>query len=537
MKENLNSVAQVSSWAPFSESAFALLWTATLISNVGTWMHDVGAGWLMTTLDPSPTMVSLVQASTTFPIFLFALLAGALADRLNKKVMLLTINIFLFLIIVSLAILVEIEKVTPAILLLYTLVIGTAAAFMAPAWQAIVPSLVPKSQLQSAIALNSMGINISRAVGPAIAGILISSVSLTAPFAINAVSHLVIIAALLLWKPPAAQIGTLLPPEPIINAMVTGVRHATHNPALLSTMLRALGFFVFASSYWALLPLVARGVSGGGPELYGVLLGAVGVGAVVGALLLPRLRKRVGPDRLVLLGSVGTALVLVAFATSDNKAVIISLALVAGLSWILVLTSLNVSAQTSLPNWVRARGLAIYLMVFFGSMALGATLWGQVASLFSIQVSLLSAAILLLLTIPLTWHAKLGVGDQFDLSPSTHWPSPMVSEDMEGAQSRGPVMVSVFYSIDQDREHEFLSAIGELAKERYRDGAFQWNVFQESENSENWIESFLLADWSEHLRQHERVSLHDAEVQERVNAFHCGEAPPLVKHYIAPNQN
>ncbi|MEL6573862.1 MAG: MFS transporter, partial [Pseudomonadota bacterium] len=242
-----------SAWAPFKYRAFALLWTATLISNVGTWMHDVGAGWLMTTLNSSPAVVSLVQAATTLPVFLFALYAGTLADRLDKRKLLITVNVILLGLITALTALVHFELVTPAILILFTLAIGTGTAFMAPAWQAIVPALVPRDALQPAIALNSMGINISRAIGPALAGVLIASVSLSAPFALNAVSHVVIIVALLLWQYDGQVKKTS---QPVVNAMLTGLRHVAHNGPLKATLVRSFAFFIFASAYWALLPLV-----------------------------------------------------------------------------------------------------------------------------------------------------------------------------------------------------------------------------------------------------------------------------------------
>jgi len=533
MRAIAQAPARTSAWAPFTSVPFALLWTATLVSNVGTWMHDVGAGWLMTTLSPSPAIVALVQASTTFPIFLFALLAGALADRLDRKRMLIAINTLLFLIVASLALLVQMEQVTPGVLLAYTLVIGTGAAFMAPAWQAVVPSLVPKSQLQSAIALNSMGINISRAIGPALAGLLITAVSLAAPFAVNAASHVVIIVALLLWKQPARKADSL-PAEPIVGAMVTGLRHSANNLPLRSTMIRALAFFLSASAYWAMLPLIARNVPNGGAELYGILLAAVGAGAVSGALLLPPLRRRISPDRLVAAGTVGTAAILLVFALIDDRNTLIVAALAAGLSWITVLTCLNVSAQIALPNWVRARGLAVYLMVFFGSMALGATVWGQIASRTSVNVALMVAAVALVLAIPLTWRSKLGTAETMDLSPSTHWPNPVVAEELAGEVDRGPVMVTIRYRIDVTDREAFLAAIHQLSKERYRDGAFNWGVYQDTEHANSWLEWFMLPSWSEHLRQHQRVTVHDREIQQSVAKLHKGEAPPTVRHYLAP---
>ena len=300
-------------FAPFGYAAFALLWSATLISNVGTWMHEVGAGWLMTTLNPSPAVVTLVQAATTLPVFLFALFAGALADRIDKKRMLITINLMLVCVISVLAILVWTERVTPLLLILFTLAVGTGAAFMVPAWQAIVPQLVPRATLKPAIALNSMGINISRAIGPALAGILIASVGLAAPFALNAVSHVVIVIALLFWRPepqaPKARTTTIL------GDMITGLRHVRNNGPMGATVIRAAAFFVFASAYWSLLPLIARGAEGGGSELYGTLMALIGTGAVVGALLLPRLGQRLSSNSTVYIGTGGTILALLILAS------------------------------------------------------------------------------------------------------------------------------------------------------------------------------------------------------------------------------
>lgn len=526
-----SSSTPVSAWSPFKQRAFALLWTATLISNIGTWMHDVGAGWLMTTLSPSPAVVALVQAATTAPIFLFALFAGALADRVEKKTLLVAVNVLMAVAAALMAFAVHAEMMTPALLVIFTFVLGTGAAFMAPAWQAVVPSLVPRTSLQPAIALNSMGINISRAIGPALAGFLIAAVGLAAPFIANFVSILVIIAALLLWKPATAP-ERKLPPEPIFGAMATGLRHARHNPALRATLLRALGFFVFASAYWALLPLIARGIPGGDAQLYGILLTSTGAAAVGGALVLPRIRKVLSPGSLVDLGTIGSvgALLLFAFVPAVWAAVLGSL--LAGASWIAVLTSLNVSAQTALPNWVRARGLSVFLMVFFGSMAAGSAIWGQVATYLSIPVALGAAAAGLVLALPFIRPAKLGQGESMDLTPAAHWPAlPSLPGDEE---DRGPVMVTIDYRIEPEDEHDFLVALYLLKGERYRDGAYDWGVGQSVEDPEVWTEWFVVASWLEHERQHHRVTQHDKALQDAVHAFHRGADRPRVTHLIAP---
>ena len=276
-----------SAWAPFAHRSFAVLWVATVLSNIGTWMHDVGAGWLMTELSPSPVMVSAVQAATTLPIFLFALLAGAVADIVDRRKLLIGVNLFLAANAATLATLVSLDLVTPLILILFTFALGTGAAFVAPAWQAVVPGLVPREDLPAAIALNSMGINVSRAIGPALAGFLIVGIGLWSPFALNSVSFIGIIAALLWWRPPVATQRTL-PAEEVGSAIINGLRYARHSAPLRATLIRALAFFVFASAFWAMLPLVVRVVLSGGPTLYGLLLTSVGIGAVTGALILPR---------------------------------------------------------------------------------------------------------------------------------------------------------------------------------------------------------------------------------------------------------
>ena len=523
-------VAPGGAFSPFRHRAFALLWSATLISNVGTWMHEVGAGWLMTTLNSSPAVVTLVQAATTLPVFLFALFAGALADRLDKRRMLITINVAMTVVISLLAVLVWAQLMTPALLIFFTLMVGTGAAFMAPAWQAIVPQLVPRERLKPAIALNSMGINISRAIGPALAGVLIVSAGLAAPFVLNALSHVVIIIALVLWRPePSAKKayhGSLL------SEMATGLRHVRFNAAMRATALRAAAFFLFASAYWSLLPLIARNAEGGGSELYGILMALIGAGAVTGALLLPRLQARASSDQTVRYGTFGTVIALLALAVSGTPPALMVAAFLGGLSWIAVLTSFNVSAQTALPNWVRARGLAVFLMVFFGSMSLGSIVWGQVATATSIQIALLIAAVGLLVGVWATRKFTVGQAEGMDLSASNAWPeAPALTE---GQSADRPAMVSVEYKVEAEKTELFLNALHDFASERRRDGATAWSVHQSIEKPGTWIETFTLPSWAEHLEQHGRVTQDDATAQAALRAFDSRSSGPVVRHYVAP---
>lgn len=527
------SVKPQSAWSPFGEKAFLLLWFATLISNIGTWMHDVGAGWLMTTLDPSPATVSLVQAATTAPVFLFVVFAGALADRLDKRWLLLVTNLLLFFIISAMSVLVFTNLITPLLLVVFTFAIGTVTAFMAPAWQAIVPQLVPREKLNNAIALNSMGINISRAIGPAIGGFLIASVSIAAPFALNAVSCLVILLAVFIWKPPAKP-KTDLPPEPYLGSILTGFRHASRNTYLKQTLLRSFGFFLFASAYWAMLPLVAKDAQGGGATLYGLMLTCIGTGAVTGALLLPKFKEKLPPNMRSIVATIMTAGAMITLALVKLPAAILAASFLGGFSWILMLTGLNVSLQTSLPNWVRARGLSLGLMVFSGCMAIGSIIWGQVATYSSVEMALMASAGLMLFFLIFLARVPLGQSEDSDLTPAMSWDAPVVAEDFDASFDRGPVMILIDYRIDPKTEKDFLMKLHLLSGERYRDGAYDWGVFQDSESSDKWTEWFMLSSWAEHLRQHERHTREDEDVHSAVKAFHVGKSKPVVRHLLAP---
>ncbi len=517
-----------SSLEPFRHPAFAILWTATVISNIGTWMQNAAAGWLMTGLDPEPLMVALVQVATTAPMFLLGLPAGALADILDRRKLLIVAQVAVTLLIAAFALMVRFDFVTPASLLVFTFLAGLAAALTAPAWQSIVPQLVPRAALSPAVALNSVGINISRAIGPALAGLIIASLGLAAPFWLNALSNLGVIAALVWWREPTKS-GHVLPPERLGGALRTGLRHARHNPQLSATLVRAAGFFLFASAYWALLPLVARTQVEGGPELYGLVLGAIGAGAVAGAFVLPALKRRLDADRLVAGGTVGTALALVLFAVARDPAVALGAGLIAGLAWIAVLATINVSAQTALPAWVRGRGLAVFVTVQFGAMTVGSALWGQVAALAGLPATHLMAAAGGLIAIPLLWRWKLHAGADIDLTPSMHWPAPVLARDVE--DDRGPVLIAIEYRVSAQDRDAFLRAIARLSKERLRDGAYDWGVFEDAADPDRFVETFRVDSWLEHLRQHERVTNADRVLQETVRRFHSGDAPK-VTHLI-----
>lgn len=519
-----------SAMAPFRHKAFALLWIATVASNIGTWMHDVGAGWLMTELAPSPIMVAAVQAATTLPIFLFALLAGAVADIVDRRQLLIWVNVAMGIAALAMAAMVHLGWVTPWVLLFFTFLFGTGAAFIAPAWQAIVPRLVPREDLSSAIALNSMGINVSRAIGPALAGFLIVAAGLASPFLVNAISVIGIVLALIWWRPAAAPAATVAP-EHVGGAIVAGLRYAMNSAPLKMTLVRAAAFFVFASAFWAMLPLIAREVLSGGPTLYGILLAALGAGAVVGALVLPAVKKRLGADRTVAAGTIGTAAVMLIMSTVQVQAVAVAAAGLAGLSWIAVLSSLNVSAQTALPDWVRARGLSIFLTVFFGAMSLGSLAWGQVASIWGLPVALIAAATGALTFVPVTWRAQLGLGATQDLTPSAHWPEPVLSGETD---PDGPVRIEIVYSVPRTNQDAFLKLMRDLGTSRRRGGGFRWSCMRDAADPERFVEAWTEASWVSHQRHHARVTRQDQALQEKIKALLDPGADPQVAHLLAP---
>lgn len=523
------TTARTTPWVAFRYTTFTVVWIATVVANVGTWMYNAASGWLMTSLAADPLTVSLVQVASSLPMFLFALPAGALADTVDKRRFLIGCEIALTLVAGASAVLVELNLVTPPVLLLFTFLLGAGAAFTAPAWQSVVPQLVPKKDLAAAVASNGVGVNISRAIGPALGGVVIGGLGIAAPFWFNALSNFAVIGALLWWQPAAAP-GRGLPPERLAGAMVIGFRHARYNPNLRATLVRAVAFFFFASAYWALLPLVARNQIAGGPELYGVLLGAIGVGAVIGAFTLTWLKATLGPDRLVAAGTAGTALSLVLLGVAHQPGVGIAACLVAGISWIAVLATINVSVQVSLPDWVRGRGLAMFVTVFFGAMTAGSALWGQIGAGLGLSEAHFIAAAGAIAGIALTWRWKLQGGASIDLAPSMHWPAPILN--IEAEADRGPVLVTVEYLIAPDKRDAFLPAVMALGLQRRRDGAYAWDIFEDAAQSGRFLETFMVASWLEHLRQHQRVTNADRVVQDAIRNFGA-TTEPKVTHLLA----
>jgi len=519
-------------WSPFRHKLFTVLWIGTVVSNIGTWMQNAAAGWLMTSLSPAPLDVALVQAASTLPMFLFALPAGALADIVDRRRLLIAMQVAAAGLSVLFAVALMLGLGSAKGLLAFIFLSGAAAVLAAPAWQAIVPQLVPRELLSPAVALNSVGFNISRAIGPALAGLSIAALGIASPFWMNGALTLIAIATLVWWRPkPAAD---AMPPELFGSAVRAGLRFARYNRHLRATLVHAAGFFPFACVYWALLPLVAREQISGGPELYGILLGAIGVGAVAGASLLPMVKARLGADGVLTAATLVTALSVLLFAVAREPLMALLACVLAGAAWIAAIATLNVSAQLALPAWVRGRGLAVFASVQFAGLALGSILWGQVAQSFGLSAAHAIAALALVAVLPMLRRWRLQTGSGLDLTPSLHWPTPVLAQEVEA--DRGPVMVTIEYMVAPAERDGFLTAIAKLAQERRRDGAYEWALYEDAAHAGTFVETFRVDSWLEHMRQHHRVTNADRVIQDAVQRFHA-DGTPLVRHLIAAQRS
>ncbi|MDK1252967.1 MFS transporter [Cronobacter dublinensis] len=521
--------ATVSSWSPLRQPVFRMLWIATVVSNIGSWMNDVGINWTMLTLSADPLAVALVQAASSLPMFLFALPSGVMADIVDRRKYLLFSQLWVFIAAAGLTLLSAAGLVTPGVLLVAAFLLSTGAAMSSPPFQAIVPDLVEKQELAPAVALNSLGINISRAIGPALGGLVLSFAGPWVVFALNALSVLGVAWVLWRWKtPPTIQ---RLPPEHFFPAVRAGLRYVHAAPVLRNVLVRTVAFFTFASAGWALLPLVARRELGLGPGGYGIMLACIGIGAVCGAVVLPRLRKRFDPDRLMAINSAMFAVSLLALAFIRHLWLLNAFLFLTGFAWIAVLSTLNMGAQRSAAKWVKARALAVYLTFFFGAMTAGSALWGQLASHSGIASALCVATVGLLLASLTARRWKLNKDPDLNLEIRD---IDSRASSLDISHERGPVMVMYEYQIDPDDVYDFVVCIQEIRRVRQRGGALSWSVYEDIQRPGVFIESFVIGTWIEHLRQLERHTVNDLLIQSRVQAFHRGRARPAARYFIAP---
>lgn len=524
----MNAQQRLSALSPLRYPVFRGVWAASTLTSLGGLIQSVGAAWLMISIAQSADMVALVQASVNLPIVLLSLVAGAMADNFDRRKVMLSAQIFMLVVSVALAVCAWIGLITPWLLLLFTFLIGCGGAFNAPAWQASVGEMVPRAELPGAVALNSMGFNMARSVGPAIGGAIVAAAGAAVAFAVNAASYIALIAVLARWRPPPHP--QLLPRETLGVAVAAGVRYVAMSPAIRKVLVRSAVFCIGASALMALMPLVAKILIGGGPLTYGLLLGAFGVGAVAGALGSARLRLALSTETIVRWASIGFAVAAAIAGLSTHLLATMAAMLLAGAGWLLALATFNVTVQMSAPRWVVARALSLYQMAAFGGLAAGSWLWGEVAASESVRLALLAASVVMLGCAALGRWLPLAQTEELNLDLLRRWKEPSTILPVE--PRTGPVVVTIEYLIRQEDIVKFRAAMAERRRIRRRDGARNWRLLRDLADPQIWIERYETPTWLDYVRHNSRMTHHDAITSERLRALHRGPDAPRVRRMI-----
>ncbi|MEM7221169.1 MAG: MFS transporter [Pseudomonadota bacterium] len=517
-------------FAPLGVAVFRRFWFANVASNFGSLIQAVGAAWLMTLIASSDTQVALVQASTTLPVMMLSLVTGAMADRYDRRRLMLWSTLFMLSVSVALTVCAYLDLLSAWGLLGFTFLIGCGFAVHNPAWQASVRDFVGMRMLPQAVLLNGMGFNVTRSVAPALGGIVVATLGAAVAFAINAASYLGLLFAIFRWSGSEGDERRDLQPEGLRAAIRAGVRYAGSSPHLLRLYSRGFAFGAGAIALLALLPLVARDQLGGDSLTFGLLLGAFGLGAVGGGLVSNALRKRLTSEQMVRLAFI--VLVFVLLLVSLSRWLLLSMPIVAlgGGAWVLALAFFNTSVQLSTPRWVVGRALSLYQMTTFGGMALGSWVWGLWVTHYSLPIALQIAAGALLIGLSLGFRWPLTDRTALNLDPLDRWREPDVALDI--VPRSGPIALAIEYLIDPDDVPEFMAAMQERQRIRRRDGARMWKLYRDLERTELWIERFELPTWADYVRFHSRTTQEDGEVLDRARALHRGEARPRVRRML-----
>ncbi|BBK44382.1 MFS transporter [Allostella vacuolata] len=513
--------------SPLQSPIFRAVWIASFASNFGGLIQSVGASWMMTHIG-TIEMVALVQASVTLPIMLLSLPAGALADNFDRRILMLAAQFFMLAVSVALSLCAWAGLMTPWVLLLFTFLIGCGTALNGPAWQASVAEMVPRRDLAGAVALNSMGFNLARSVGPALGGSIVAAFGAAAAFTVNAFSYLGLIFVLARWKPE--RVARTLPREGLHVAMGAGLRYAAMSGRIGSVLLRAVLFGFAASAVQALMPLVARDSVGGGPLTYGLLLGAFGAGAVGGAIASGRLRGLLSNEMLVRWSCLGFGLATLALAFSPWLWASMAALAVAGGGWVLTLSTFNVTVQMSAPRWVAARALALYQVAAFGGMALGSWAWGESAAAEGLLVTLCLAGGLQFVCVLIGLRLPLPSTSGLNLELVNRWTEPNLAVEIQPRS--GPIVVTIEYVIDEADVDEFLAAMADRRRIRRRDGARHWTLMRDLADPRLWIERYHTPTWLDYVRHNQRMTLSDIAVTDHVRGLHRGPEAPRVHRMI-----
>jgi MFS family permease len=502
-----------SGWAPLRHPAFRRLWAAQFTSNIGSWIQTVGAQWVMTSLTTSAFLLSAISAAGSIPVLLLAIPAGALGDLVDRRRLILASQLLMLAAAAALAALAAASALTPAVLLALLFIIGIGGALSAPTWQTLTPELVPPEDRPQAIALGSVNQNLARAVGPAIGGVLLAATSAAVVFGVNAVSFLAVVGAVIGTAIPVRTLT--LPREHAVAAVRAGGRYVTHSPMLLSLIARAVLFIFPAGALWALLPLVARFRLGLGSAGYGLLLGCVGVGALLAATLGPSLRRLLAPRAIYALACLLVAGAAAALAETHSVAVAVVALIASGAAWITGLGLLGAGYQGQLPAWVKARGLSYYLVAFQGANGIGALVLGGIAQASSVSTALLILAAMLLVAMALTWRLSFPAGARA-AGPLTE--EPLALPEISSVES-GPIAITVSYQLAEGQTEPFLALAAELRRARRRTGAVHWHLHRDLEVADRFEELFIVGSWEEHERQHDRLQGPERQVLDAIDAL------------------
>jgi MFS family permease len=514
--------------APLRHDIFRAVWIASLASNFGGLIQSVGASWMMASITSSADLVALVQASTTLPIMLFSLPAGAISDNYDRRSVMLVAQAFMLGVSVLLTVFTYFGLVTPWLLLFFTFLIGCGTALNGPAWQSSVGDMVPRAELPNAVALNSMGFNLARSVGPALGGFIVAAAGAATAFAVNALSYMGLILVLFRWRPDRPP--RTLPPETLAVAMGAGLRYVSMSPVIRNVLTRGFVFGLAASAVQALMPLVARDPVGGGPVTFGLLLGAFGAGAVAGALLTSRLRTFLSVEALVRFSFVGFGICATVTALSSVTGLTMAAMALGGACWVLALSTFNVAIQLSAPQWVVGRAIALYQTAAFGGMALGSWTWGVLAERIGAGDALLISALAHVVGIVVGLLLALPNIESTNLDPLRRWTEPKVALDLRPRS--GPIVVTIEYLIGPEDAVEFLAVMAERRRIRRRDGALHWTLLRDLADPELWIERYHTPTWLDYVRHNQRITQADARIGDRLRELHRGAEPPRVHRMI-----
>ncbi len=514
--------------APLKFSVFRRIWLASLLSNLGLLIQGVGAAWAMTQMASSADKVALVQTALMLPVMLISMPAGAIADMHDRRVVAMVALLISFTGATALTVLAWFNLITPNTLLAFCFVVGTGMALMGPAWQSSVSEQVPPENLPAAVALNGISFNIARSFGPAIGGIVVATLGAVAAFATNAVFYLPLLVVLFLWNRISEP--SRLPRERLNRAMVSGVRYITNSPSIKIVLTRTLVMGLMGGSASALMPLIVRDLLHGGAQMYGIMLGAFGMGAVIGALNIGEIRKRFNGESAIRVCALSMASAIAAIALSNQPVLTAAALVVAGAAWMLAVALFNIGVQLSAPRWVAGRSLAAFQAAIAGGIAVGAWIWGHLTDYVGVEITLLVSAGLMFLS-PLLglWMRMPPIGARNEPAPEL-LADPEVQLPLTGRS--GPLVVEIEYRVTMEDARAFHNVMQEVQLSRQRNGAYGWSIARNIASPELWTERYHCPTWLDYLRQRNRATQSERELYQRAVSFQIDGEPVRVRRML-----